>query len=336
MSSWGCSSGRGCAKATTAAAPKFLLTVLVALAQTRSSLTLYSALSGYYYDNSEYGTTQYGDYDKDDGYYSGSRDYEDYVVEEQNKPAEAVTSRFQYVVSIGVAGSIACAGWMYRDDLVVTAAHCLPEPLDLTSLEVHVKRYVLLLSENWDPSKTYGVTRAVQHPQYDASTLRHDVAVLLLDGAASDTHDIFTALPANSRDLEDIENKQHRYCTSGCELSVIGWGQLALQQSLPMSSHMQRGIANLKALQECNDQYSNVREVSTDMVCTISDSTADSCACSDGAPLVLPASGGDKDIIVGVVSWGGGCTNPGQPIVHASMQDAKPFIEQMSLDLARM
>ena len=331
------------------------LVLLIVLAQAGLAST-YFYQNDYFYGHEEAeddgsGTFEYFDYGGYDeygyepyafepyGYDFEAYEYEPYGydfeadgrVGFQEAPAEAVTSRFHYVVPISVAGDVVCAGWMYRDNLVVTAAHCLPDPLELASLEVYVNRYDLA-DEDWDPSQTYGVTKAVSHPQYDPFTMKHDVAVLLLDGNAGAAHHILHANPANKYDIEEIGEDAHRYCYSGCELALIGWGQ-PQRTSRALTSYMQRGIVSFKENTECKAAYSSVREVSLDMVCTNAVTTTDSCAGSDGAPLVLADPGMGRDIIVGILSWGDSCTTPGKPAVFASMSDAKPFLEQMSLDL---
>jgi len=87
------------------------------------------------------------------------------------------TSAYPAVGALTQSGSPFCTGTVVAKRVVVTAAHCLAG--------VSASRIRFALGPNgFQPQAVVGVTRAVIHPQYNASTIKNDIGVLILSSDA--------------------------------------------------------------------------------------------------------------------------------------------------------
>eukprot|EP00191_Tetraselmis_sp_GSL018_P020860 CAMPEP_0177594270 /NCGR_PEP_ID=MMETSP0419_2-20121207/9692_1 /TAXON_ID=582737 /ORGANISM="Tetraselmis sp., Strain GSL018" /LENGTH=283 /DNA_ID=CAMNT_0019085569 /DNA_START=77 /DNA_END=925 /DNA_ORIENTATION=+ len=222
-----------------------------------------------------------------------------------------VTSGYEYVVSIFSYGSLRCGGWVYRPNIIVTAANCVQNSGVMArtrTLSVFAKRYDL--SADYGVDQSFSVESIATHPGYDSNTKEYDVALLKLD-----------------RDIEvnpaklitaDIEEE----LTRDSELTVIGWGVDA-PNSAVLPGFLQKGTVSWEPLTDCQDKYPK-EIVSSSMVCTRATSSQDACVGDGGGPLLFEQRVGEARV-VGIVSWGQGCATPGKPGVYASMAAARPW-----------
>lgn len=75
---------------------------------------------------------------------------------------------------------------------------------------------------------------------------------------------------------------------------------------------------------ECNQDYDGLIE--PDMICAgIPEGGKDSCQGDSGGPVVIDGK------LVGIVSWGFGCAEPGYPGVYTNVAYFKNWIDQQKL-----
>lgn len=313
-----------------------MLTAALLLVTLAASLTL----PGWSYDHYA-GFDYYADYE---GYeeYDGYEGYDHHGFQSFASPTPALsgfsprdvifqsdggepvtTPRYGYVVALSKHGTVHCSGWLYMDNLVVTAAHCLPEDeTQLASLQVYLGRYEL--SDEVLPDQIYGVTAAVKHPNYNDRTNEYDVALVELDDMAGKNHSVFLARLQTEEELLELRNTS--------ELVLLGWGGLGCCQNGDSmgSRYLQKGILSHEPREKCNTVFKHVGIAVTDiMVCATGGTFRDACAGDGGAPLIIPGERMERDVVVGVVSWGYDCS-PGRPGVYTSMAKVRNWVEWQS------
>ena len=72
---------------------------------------------------------------------------------------------------------------------------------------------------------------------------------------------------------------------------------------------------------ECNSAYADYGGITENMICAAVDGGGkDSCQGDSGGPLVV------NGVLVGIVSWGVGCGEPGYPGVYSSVAALRSFV----------
>ncbi|MGK5531192.1 serine protease [Streptomyces sp. URMC 129] len=203
-----------------------------------------------------------------------------------------------------------CGGAVVGSRTVVTAAHCLTRPVpgggpgDLRDLTVIAGRDDL----DGTAGREVPVTGTWINPAYDAGTNAGDLAVLTL------------AEPLPAHYVLPVADRGHPVYTPGTPADVLGWGDTAGDGSYAHRLHS----ARVRILDDaaCADAYEAETGATggtgegslfdaESMVCAASPGGGkDACQGDSGGPLV---AGG---LLVGLVSWGTGCGEPGRPGVY--------------------
>jgi len=174
---------------------------------------------------------------------------------------------------------------------VATAAHCA------TAMG---KAAIRVVAGRQDEQSTEGIVAKVSSvwvaPGFSNPERGDDVAVLKLD----------RAVPYRQVDLPG-GNDDALYA-EGTEATVLGWGRTA--EGGARSEILRKATVPVVSDASCSASYSAYDAKS--MVCAgYPEGGTDACQGDSGGPLVV------GDTLIGVVSWGEGCAQPGKPGVYA-------------------
>ncbi|EDV98090.1 GH22869 [Drosophila grimshawi] len=225
--------------------------------------------------------------------------------------AQVDITRHSYCVSVRYRRSSSspymheCAGVIYSDRGIVTAAQCLVDLTQDTKLIVVAGAN----TRNGSDGFVYPASRWVHHPQYTPITVDYDIGVIILD----------TSLDLTQHGLRKIELRPERPAT-GREAIVIGWGYR--EEWGPSSPKLEQARVPIVSSEQCNGIY-GAGEVTERMICAgdVAQGGTDACQGDTGGPLTV------DEQLVGLVSWGRGCGRPGYPSVYTYAPSLKTWIE---------
>ena len=213
---------------------------------------------------------------------------------------EVSRGKYPFMASLQFDGQHFCGGSLYRQDVVITAAHCVNDVTDRNAAEHTVTIGQTLLSDGIGAQRRR--IRAVAISTLPAS----DLALVFLDKRVSGV--VPVSLPTLGSDA---------LYRPGQTATVMGWGNTDAE--LPFFPNRLREVdVPILAPEECAASYEGY-ELGTHFCAGVRGK--DSCQGDSGGPIIRSIGG--RVYQIGVVSFGEGCAEQGAPGVYANLSSGE-------------
>uniref|UniRef100_A0A8C8S2C7 Peptidase S1 domain-containing protein n=1 Tax=Pelusios castaneus TaxID=367368 RepID=A0A8C8S2C7_9SAUR len=214
---------------------------------------------------------------------------------------EVKTHSRPYVAYLQIGSGGSCGGFLIREDVVVTAAHC---NCNLGNIFVYLGvQDFMKLEQTWQRIR---VRRQIQHPDFNNENLDNDIMLLQL------AHDVELTEWVQPIPLPEANHTVRL----GSECSVAGWGKTGVSTTTDKLQEAEQEVV-LDGL--CRDRYQHFD--SSTMLCAGSPHAGKAAFEGDsGGPLVC------NGVVQGIVSNGDPSGRP--PSVYTRISKFIPWINE--------
>ncbi|XP_037950381.1 trypsin-like [Teleopsis dalmanni] len=217
---------------------------------------------------------------------------------------DTTIEKYPYQVSIQSSkGSHFCGGSIVKEDIIVTAAHCMVS-------QTAAKTQVRVGSTRYDEGgEVIDVEDIKVHPGYNSKTMINDVAIMKLKRGVKESSTVrYVKLATDTP-------------KTGTRAVVTGWGVTCYLTCVSTPKILKEVEVDIVDKKDCESkEYKYGSEIKDTMVCAY-EVKKDACQGDSGGPLVA------DDELVGIVSWGYGCAREGYPGVYADVPSLHAWIE---------
>nr|XP_053653823.1 trypsin-1-like [Cherax quadricarinatus] len=222
-----------------------------------------------------------------------------------------VPGEFPWVVSLLRTGATPhqyCAGVLLSNTHVLTAAHCI-DGFDQRTIWVRVGEHDFS-REGESQHVNIRVADFRLHPDFDSNTFSNDIALLVLERPV-----------VYSSYVRPICLPPPNISFTGDIVTVVGWGAIRYQG--PLSSVLQKVELPVWSNSDCDEVYD--QPIRDSMICAgFPEGGRDSCQDDSGGPMMKTVNG--KWVVVGIVSFGTRCAQPGFPGVYTRINSFLDWI----------
>ncbi|KAH9637189.1 hypothetical protein HF086_016211 [Spodoptera exigua] len=216
-----------------------------------------------------------------------------------------------------------CGGTLIDGLHILTAAHCVKSYKGF-ELRVRLGEWDVNRDVEFYPYIERDIVSVHVHPLYYAGTLDNDLAILKMDHPVE-----WTKYPHISPAC--LPDKYTDY--SGQRCWTTGWGKDAFGDYGKYQNILKEVDVPILSHGQCQQQLRQTRlgynyELNPGFTCAGGEEGKDACKGDGGGPLVCERSGTWQ--IVGVVSWGIGCGQPGVPGVYVKVAHYLDWISQIT------
>ncbi|CAH4030210.1 collagenase-like [Pieris brassicae] len=212
------------------------------------------------------------------------------------------------VIPLGFSFDSVCGAALISSTRVLTAAHCMVS--DARNITV-----VLGSRTIYYGGVRVKATEAVNHPEWNITKgLANDIAVMFMPPVT------FTDI------IQPINLYTGRSDLSGVWASISGFGITGISQSLSPDQSLKHMQTQVISNEECQTIFTT--HVLESNICTRSGDNKDNiCSSDSGGPLSLGS--GRNGFLIGVVSFGAGNCELGQPSAFARVSFYAPWIRSL-------
>lgn len=199
----------------------------------------------------------------------------------------ATANSWPWIISLRRGGSHSCGGSLIRPNWVLTAAHCLFNPI----LQYTVVVGAHSLSGSTPVQEVFTVKRIIRHPDFNFDTTQNDIALLELNGNVTLSRRVNLAClpPQGSR------------IPPGTPCVITGWGLTT--PSGPPADILQQATLPVGSQSDCSRRNGAIVPIDErSMLCAGGQGTSGGCNGDSGGP--LNCREGNSWVVRGVVSWG--------------------------------
>ncbi|KAJ2944309.1 hypothetical protein O0L34_g18298 [Tuta absoluta] len=216
-----------------------------------------------------------------------------------------------------------CGGTLIDGLHIMTAAHCIKSHKAF-ELRVRLGEWDVNHDVEFYPYIERDVVSVHVHPLYYAGTLDNDLAILKLEHPVE-----WTKYPHISPAC--LPDKYTDYAGQRCW--TTGWGKDAFGDYGKYQNILKEVDVPVLAHGQCQQQLKQTRlgynyELNQGFLCAGGEEGKDACKGDGGGPLVCERGGTWQ--LVGVVSWGIGCGQPGVPGVYVKVAHYLDWIAQVT------
>ncbi|KAL0819201.1 hypothetical protein ABMA28_008453 [Loxostege sticticalis] len=212
-------------------------------------------------------------------------------------------------LNFGIFWTHSCAGSILNSIFILSAAHCFSG----TAYAPENRRIRAGATNLESGGVIVHIAQEINHPSYGLNGNDGDISVVRLSSAL-----ILT--PNNPSIAVGSIVAAGSTMFGNMPVTKVGWGITEIGGEF--APQLQEARVVVVDRQLCAFRYSSLSsapEVTENMFCA-GTATADACDGDGGAPVFF------TNIVVGVVSWGNGCLQPGFPGVNTAVSNYTPWI----------